>query len=142
MKPLIDEQVLEGIPEELIRPLLAMCIRALQPHTAESYKQLLKETRRLGRACSAAGGQSLFYIDLENIITRRMYPMLDAQTWARKTDPTAEATSIEVDRWIVDVHSSGTNRALLVTYERAGIDRRTLEERARVIVTEASDRDL
>jgi hypothetical protein len=142
MKPLIDEQVLEGIPEELVRPLLAMCIRALQPHTVESYKQLLKETRRLGRACGEAGGQSLFYIDLEDLVSRRMYPMLDAQTWARKTDPTAEATSIEIERWIVNVQSSGTNRALLVTYKRAGVDRRTLEERARVIVTEADDDDL
>ena len=142
MKPLIDEQVLEGIPEELIRPLLAMCIRTLQLHTVESYKQLLKETRRLGRACGETGGQSLFYIDLEDLVTRRMYPMLEAQTWARKTNPAAEAASIEIDRWIVDVHSSGTNRALLVSYERVGIDRRTLEERARVIVTEAGDRDL
>jgi hypothetical protein len=142
MKSLIDEQILDGIPEELIRPLLAMCMHALQPHTIESYKQLLKETRRLGRACGEAGGQGLFYIDLENSVNWRMYAMLDAQTWARKTDPDAEATDIEVNRWLVNVHSSGANRALLVAYERAGIDRRTLEERARAIVIEASDRDL
>lgn len=139
-KPLVDERVLEGIPEELIRPLLAMSIRIFQPHTVESYKQLLKEIRQLAKPCGEAGGESLFYIDLKNMAERQMRAMLDAQTWVRKTDSTAEATSLEINRWYVNVHSTGYNRALLVAYERAGLDVNGV--RVRAVVTEATDRDI
>lgn len=140
-KPLVDESVLDGIPDELIRPLLAISIRAFRPHTINGYKQLLKEIRRLVRPCHEAGGESLFYIDIENMVNRRMQAMLDAQEWARKSDPVAEVTDIEINRWYVNIHSNGQNRALLVAYERAGVDRR-LEEKVRAVVTEASDRDV
>lgn len=65
-KPLVDESVLDGIPDELIRPLLAISIRASHPHTIPSYKQLLKEIRRLVGPCGGAGGESLYYIRVEN----------------------------------------------------------------------------
>src|SRR5215213_10168258 len=120
--PLIDEQVLDGIPDELIRPLLAMSIRTFRPHTIESYKKLLKDARKLRQKCLELGGQSGYYLDLENMVNERMQAMTHAQAWARKADSEAEATSIDINRWRVNVHSNGHNRALLVAYERAGMD--------------------
>lgn len=59
-----------------------------------------------------------------------------------KTDPAAEATSSEINHWYVNVHSNGQNRAVLVAYERAGVDRRRTEEQVRAVVTEATERDV
>lgn len=138
----IDESILDGIPDELIRPLLAISIRASRPHTIDGYKHLLKEIDKLTISCSEAGGESLYYIRVRNMVSQHMYAMLDAQKWVRKTDPAAKATSIAINRWSVDVFSQQQNRLLLVAYERAGIDQRRMEEKTRAVVTEASERDV
>lgn len=142
-KTLVDERILDGIPDELIRPLLAISIRATRPNTIDDYKQLLKDIRKLVRSCSEAGGSSLYYIDVENAVEQRLAALLAAQKWARKTDTAAEAKHIGVNRWYVNIHSgNGDYRGLLVAYERAGLDRRRMEEKVRFVVTEASERDV
>lgn len=135
---LIDESVLDGIPDELIRPLLAISIRASHPHTRKGYQQLLADVRRLAAPCHTAGGESLYYIDVETRVQQYIHAMRAAEKWARQPD--AEATSIETDQWAVEVHSQGQNRSLLVSYERAGVDPRNFEERVRLVVTETPPR--
>lgn len=143
-KTLVDEIILEGIPEELIRPLLAISIRASRPQTIDGYKQLLKEIRKLTIPCGEAGGESLYYIRVRNLVSERMQAMLDAQTWARKKDPTAEAVSVDTNRWRVEIHSREQERnySLLVALERAGVDYNRGEEKVRAAVTEATERDV
>ncbi len=142
-KTLIDESILDGIPDELIRPLLAISIRATRPNTIEDYKQLLKDIRKLIRPCSEAGGSSLYYIDVENAVEQRLAALLAAQKWARKTDTTAEAKYIGVNRWYVNIDSgNGDYRGLLVAYERTGFDGRRMKETGRYVITEASERDV
>ena len=139
-KSLIDESILNGIPDELIRPLLAISIRASRPHTIASYKQLLKDIRRLSRLCGTAGGESLYYVDVQTNVEQAIQAMLDAQAWARKTDPIAEATSIYSDRWAVNVHSNGQNRELHVEYKPSGLTLNGV--RLRTVVTEVKDHDV
>src|SRR5262245_42908560 len=74
-KPLVDESILDGIPDNLIRPLLAISIRATHAQTIEECKQLLKEIKKLIIPCGGAGGESLYYIDVRNIVSRRMYAL-------------------------------------------------------------------
>lgn len=141
-KTLVDERILDGIPDGLVRPLLAISIRATRLNTIEDYKQLLKDIRKLSKPCHEAGGKSLYYVDVKNDVTRRLEALRAAQKWARKTDPAAEASDIGVNRWYVGVYSNDTYRGLLVAYERAGVDRRRMEEKIRLVVTEASERDV
>ena len=67
-EPLVDESVLDDIPPELIRPLLAMSIRASHPHTIETYQALLDEMETLLYPCAKAGGESLYYVRVHNQI--------------------------------------------------------------------------
>jgi hypothetical protein len=139
-KSLVDESILDGIPDELIRPLLAISIRASRPHTIPSYKQLLKDIRRLIGPCGDAGGESLYYVDVQTRVEQAMQAMLDAQAWVRKTDPAAEATSIYSDRWAVNVHSNGRNQELHVEYKPAGLTINGV--RLRTVVTEVKDHEM
>jgi hypothetical protein len=135
MKPLIDEQILADIPDELIRPLLAMCMRVLLPNTIVSYKQLLKESRRLDRASRIAPMSSLAYFRLERMATIRLDRLQEAQDWAQKSDPAAEVTLIGVNRWIVNTRIHGEQRPLFVEHQPIGV------YRSRTVITEANERD-
>ena len=141
-KTLVDEQILDGIPDELIRPLLAISIRATRLSTIDDHKKLLKDIQNLTEPCYEARGESGYYLHVKNMVERRMEALIAAQRKARKTDPSAEATDIDVNRWYVGIHSNSAYRGFLVSYERAGLDRRRMEERIRLVVTEAGERDV
>jgi len=116
MKPLINEDVLKGIPEHLIRPLLAFSIRAAQINTLDDCALLLKEARRLGHACREASGNSLYFITIENMINQKMYALQDVEKSVKKSDESARAVNIEVDQWRVNVYQSGQNKDFTVCY--------------------------
>jgi hypothetical protein len=138
MRPLLDEEILDDIPDELIRPLLALCLRALKPNTIESYKQVLKEGRRLGRACRVTPSARLAYHLPETRVVVRLHRMQEAQAWAQKIDPDAEVTSILVNRWYVNTIIHGEQRPLLVEHHLIRPDRlRTLVTEADVDDTES-----
>ena len=116
MRPLINEDILTGIPEHLIRPLLAFSIRASRVQTLNECILLLKEARRLGRACRDSGGTSLHFRIIENALSQKMYALQDVEKRAKKTDESAMAVNIEIDRWRVNVYQSGKNKDFTVHY--------------------------
>lgn len=139
---LIDESVLDGIPDELIRPLLAISIRATELHTIEDFEQLFKDIEKISRRCSDAGGQSLYYILVKNAAVRRLNAALAAENWGKQTDPTAKFGGIEISRWSVRVATSKEVRRLFVGYKPAGLDPDTMEEEIEFVITEASEDEL
>jgi len=76
------------------------------------------------------------------MVSQRMYAMIDAEQWARQTDPIAAATGSAVNRWSVEVFSNGQNQTLLVAYERAGVNYQRREEKVRAVVTAANEKDV
>ncbi|MEM8529741.1 MAG: hypothetical protein AAGF95_02805 [Chloroflexota bacterium] len=140
-QPLVDESVLDDIPSELIRPLLAMSIRADRPHTIETYQALLDEMEPLMEACSKAGGQSLYYVKIRAKILRCMRVMIDAQTWGQQRDPALEATSVDIYSWVVGLSKEGYHQDVLLQYKGDGLDYETMEKKIRPVVVEATEDD-
>ncbi len=136
---LIDEQLLDSIPIDLIRPLLVLSIRAAHLHTIEDCRKLLKDVRKLSKRCSDAGGESLYYVHLYNVAAQRLHVLLAVQRKVRKMDPTAKAEDINISRWRVDVSTKGQYSSWFVSFKRGGLDQRRMEEYIRTVITEASD---
>lgn len=142
-EPLIDESILEGIPDELIRPLLAISILESRTFTIEQHQQLIKEIDKFILPCHEIGGESLYYIRVQNRLYNRLYAMLDAQAGAQQIDPTAKASHADTNRWYVNIiYEDGRNEGVLVSYESTGLDTETMEEGTRPIVTKAGPGDL
>lgn len=140
-EPLVDESVLDDIPPELIRPLLAISIRASRPHTIETYQALLDEMEALLYPCAKAGGESLYYVRIRSRILQSMRAMIDAQTWGRQTDSELKATFVAPHRWMVILSKEGYEQDVLVNYVRDGVDRERMEEKLRPVVVEATEDD-
>ena len=140
-QPLVDESVLDDIPSELIRPLLAISIRATHPHTIETYQALLDEMEALLYPCAKAGGESVYYVRVRNQILQSMRAMIDAQTWGQQRDPALEASFVTHHRWMVTLSKAGYHQDVLIHYVRDGVDRERMEEKLRPVVVEATEDD-
>ena len=138
-KTLVDEQLLDSIPDDLIRPLLVLSIRAAHLDTIEDCRKLLKDVRKISKRCSDAGGESLYYVHLYNIAAQRLDVLLAVQRKVRQTDPSAKAEYINISRWSVAVSTKGQYRSWFVSFKRGGLDKRRMEEYIRTVITEASD---
>lgn len=141
MKTPINEQILSTVSDELIRPLLALSMRALRPSSIETYKQLLREVKVLRSACSSVE-ESLLCRKLDMMISLRMYAMLDAQKWAQKQGHTAEAIGVYINRWQVEMLIDGENREYLVSYVDDGVDKKRMERKVKPLIIEAAESDL
>lgn len=139
--PLIDERILDDIPDGLIRPLLAVCLIEMRTFSIEQHEQLIAVIQDLVRPYEDLEGEGLSHISIQNRLHRRLLAMRDAHDWAQKTDPEAQVTSVDINRWVVNVTSVGTRRRLLVAYESAGLDPELMEETLRPVVTEAGPAD-
>lgn len=141
-KPFIDETVLDSIPDVLIRPLLAISIRSTEINSLEDYEELLKDIEKISKACSDAGGQSLYYVNVKSAITQRLEAAQAAMDWVHQTDPSADFGGIEISRWNVHVYSDKNVRNLFVGYKPAGLDPTTMEEDIEFVITEAGKDEL
>jgi hypothetical protein len=139
---LIDESVLNGIPDELIRPLLAISIRATELYSTEDFEQLFKDIQKIREAASNAEPQSLYYVHVENAATRRLCALQAAEDWAKQTDPAAHFGGIEISRWSIHVYSGKDVRRLFVSYKPTGLDPLSMEEKIEFVITEASEDEL
>ena len=139
--PLIDERILEDIPDALIRPLLAVCLIEMRTFSIEQHEQLIAAIQDLVRPYEDLEGEGLSHISIQNRLNQRLQAMRDAQDWAQETDPAAQVLSVEINRWFVDITSTGASRRLLVAYESAGLDPELMEETLRPVITEAGPAD-
>ena len=135
-KVTIDETILETIPEHLIRPLLVLSIRAANLHTVDECRNLINDVRKIANECSRAGGESLYYVKLLNAAEQRLQALPAVQRKMRKTDPTASVAVIDISRWSVYGYANGRDQQWFVSYKRGGLDRHTMEESIRTVISE------
>ncbi|HEU5015991.1 MAG TPA: hypothetical protein VFT66_25935 [Roseiflexaceae bacterium] len=141
MKAKIDEQILENVPDELIRPLLALCMRALRENSIPEYRKLIRELNALREACTGLEEQ-LLWARLDAKIYLQMHAMLEAEKWAKKHGHTAKAISVYVNRWYVQMVVDGENKEYVISYADDGIDKRRMEQKRKAVVQEAIGDDM
>ena len=140
MPSIINQEVLDHVPDELIRPLLALCMRTLRYNSLETYGQVLQELSAIHISNESEEVQFLRG-RLRSAIQLRMRAMQDAQQWLQAEGHDAEPTEVYVNRWYVGMLVDSQRKGYLVAYEADGIDQEAMEEKARAVVLEATKDD-
>ena len=136
----LNEQILENVSPELIRPLLALCMRTLQPNSTGTYEQLIQEIQSVSRVCHNLE-EELLCTRLKGMAHVRMQAMRDAQEWVEKQGDEADSIDVHVNRWYVEMLVNGENRAYVVSYVDDGVDRQRMERKVKALVVEATEGD-
>jgi hypothetical protein len=140
MAPDIDQHILDQVPDDLIRPLLALCMRTLRYNSFTTYEQLLQELRTI-RATDESLDVQLLWSHLTGIIRLRMRAMQDAKEWLHLQGQIAEPTEVYVNRWYVGMMVDSQPKGYLVSYTDDGIDYEAMERKSRAVVREATEDD-
>jgi hypothetical protein len=140
MKPTVDQQILEQIPDELVRPLLALCMRTLRYNSVDTYQQLIHELDALREVCTGLDEQ-LLWSRLNSMIQLRLIAMLNVQQWAQERGHSAEPAGVYINRWYIDMIVDGKNKGYLVSYADDGVDEERMERKSKAVVIEATEDD-
>jgi hypothetical protein len=140
MSPIINQEILNSVPDELIRPLLALCMRTLQYNSRETYEDILEELNAIQTSNEIQAVQFLRG-RLRSAVQLRICAMQDVQQWLRANGQDAEPTEVYVNRWYVGMLVDGQRKGYLVSHAPDGIDQEAMEEKSRAVVLEATQDD-
>jgi hypothetical protein len=140
MSPIINQEILNSVPDELIRPLLALCMRTLQYNSRETYEDILEELNAIQTSNEIQEVQFLRG-RLRSAVQLRICAMQDVQQWLRAKGQDAEPTEVYVNRWYVGMLVDGQRKGYLVSHEPDSIDQEAMEEKSRAVVLEATQDD-